>query len=261
MTKTPYRFGILLLLLLTLIPWVQPSAAYSEAAFPSPRGAVNDFADVIPAQYKTRMENLAREVLEKTGTSVVVAVLPTLGEEDVNDYANRLYSAWGIGRKGQDKGVLILLAVKERRLRIETGYGVEGILPDGRIGEIMDKYMLPHLGQGEYGMGLYNGMFAVSTVIARDAGVQLTGSPGKTGSRHTPSSARKSMSPLSVILIVAVIAVLMLTPQGRAILPWLLFFLLSSSGRGGGGFGGFGGGGFGGFGGGSSGGGGASRGF
>jgi hypothetical protein len=66
-TKTPYRFGILLLILLTLIPWVQPSAAYSEAAFPSPRGAVNDFADVIPAQYKDRMENLAPEVLEKTG--------------------------------------------------------------------------------------------------------------------------------------------------------------------------------------------------
>ncbi len=261
MTKTRYRLGILLFLFLTLIPWIEPSAVFSETAFPSPRGAVNDFADVIPAQYKTRMESLAREVLEKTGTAMVVAVIPALGEEDLNDYANRLYSAWGIGKKGQDKGVLILLAVKERKLRIETGYGVEGILPDGLTGEIMDKYMIPHLSQGEYGMGLYNGLFAVSTVIAKDAGVQLTGRPGTAASRRSAPSAGKSMSPLTIVLIVAVIAVLMLTPQGRAMLPWLLFLLLSGSGRGGGGFGGFGGGGFGGFGGGSSGGGGASRGF
>ncbi len=260
-TKTRYRLGILLFLFLTLVPWVEPPAAFSEAAFPSPQGAVNDFAGVIPAQYRTRMESLAREVLEKTGASVVVAVIPALGEEDLNDYANRLYSAWGIGKKGQDKGVLILLAVKERKLRIETGYGVEGILPDGLTGEIMDKYMIPHLGQGEYGMGLYNGLFAVSTVIAKDAGVQLTGRPGAAASRRSAPSAGKSLSPLTIVLIVAVIAVLMLTPQGRAMLPWLLFLLLSGSGRGGGGFGGFGGGGFGGFGGGSSGGGGAGRGF
>jgi uncharacterized protein len=261
-TKKRYQFGILLFLLLALILWAQPPAAFSEAAFPSPRGAVNDFADVVPPAYKTRMENLAREVLEKTGTSVVVAVLPTLGEEDLKDYTNGLYSAWGIGKKGQDKGVLILLAVKERKLRIETGYGVEGILPDGLTGEIMDKYMLPHLGRGEYGMGLYNGMFAVSSVIAKDAGVQLTGGGnGNLSSRRTAPAVKKSMSPLTVILLIAVVAVLLLTPQGRALLPWILFLLLSSSGRGGGGFGGFGGGGFGGFGGGSSGGGGADRGF
>jgi hypothetical protein len=66
----------------------------------------------------------------------------------------------------------------------------------------MDKYMLPHLGQGNTGWVFYNGMFAVSTVIARDAGVQLTGSPGKTAPATLRSSARKSMSPLSVILIV-----------------------------------------------------------
>lgn len=238
-----------------------PAAVHSAPSFPAHSGAVNDFANVIPTEYKNRMENLSREVLEKTGASVVVAVLPALGEEDLNDYANGLYSAWGIGKKGQGKGVLILLAVKERKLRIETGYGVEGILPDGLTGEIMDKYMLPHLRQGDYGMGLYNGMFAVSTVIARDAGIQLTGSPGKTASRRASPSVRKSMSPLTVVLLIAVVAVLLLTPQGRALLPWILFLLLSGSGRGGGGFGGFGGGGFGGFGGGSSGGGGASRGF
>jgi uncharacterized protein len=260
-TKTINHARILLLLLLVCIPWMQPSPSHSATAFPSPRGAVNDFAGVIPPEYRNRMESLAREVLEKTGTSVVVAVLPTLGEEEMNDYANRLYSAWGIGKKGQDKGVLILLAVKERKLRIETGYGVEGILPDGLTGEIMDRYMLPHLGQGEYGMGLYNGLYAVSSVIAKDAGVKLTGVPDKPATGRTARAKRTEWSPLTVVLAIAVVALLILTPQGRELLPWILFLFLSGSGRGGGGFGGFGGGGFGGFGGGSSGGGGAGRGF
>jgi len=238
-----------------------PAAALSAPAFPTPQGAVSDYAGVIPSEYRTRMENLSREVLQKTGTSVVVAVQPTLGEEDLNDYTNRLYSAWGIGKKGQDKGVLIFLAVKERKLRIETGYGVEGILPDGLVGEIMDRYMLPHLGQGDYGLGLYNGVYAVSSVIAKDAGVQLTGTPIRSTQRRDARGRGQPLSLLSWVLIVAVALLLLLTPQGRAMLPWILFLLLSGSGRGGGGFGGFGGGGFGGFGGGSSGGGGAGRSF
>jgi len=260
-TNTTRRFGIFLSLFLAFILWMLPAAAYSAPAFPSPRGGVNDFAGVISPEYRSRMESLSREVLEKTGTSVVVAVLPTLGGEELNDYTNRLYSAWGIGKKGQDKGVLIFLAVKERKLRIETGYGVEGILPDGLTGEIMDQYMIPPLRRGDYGAGLYNGLIAVSSVIAKDAGVQLTGGPERSLARRAPPSRMKPLSPLTWVLIVIAALFLFLTPQGRQMLPWLLFLFLSGSGRGGGGFGGFGGGGFGGFGGGSSGGGGASRGF
>ena len=78
----------------------------------------------------------------------------TIGEnEEYNLYANGLYKAWGIGKKGEDKGVLIFLTVKERKIRIETGYGVEGILPDGLVGEILDKYVVPFLKEGNYGKG------------------------------------------------------------------------------------------------------------
>ena len=123
------------------------------------------------------MESLAREVLQKTGTAVVVATVPTVGDRVVDDYATRLYESWGIGKKGEDKGVLILLALKERRVRIETGYGVEGILPDGVVGEIIRLHVIPQLKQGDYGRGLLNAMTAVSDVIARNAGVTLTGRP------------------------------------------------------------------------------------
>jgi uncharacterized protein len=236
-------------------------AGHSVAAdppFPRPTGAVNDFADVIPQEQRAGMESLAREVLQKTGTAVVVATVPTVGDMVVDDYATRLYESWGIGKKGEDKGVLILLALKERRVRIETGYGVEGILPDGVVGEIIRLHVIPHLKQGDYGRGLLNAMTAVSDVIARNAGVTLTGRP-----QLKPVQPRGGVpvSPFTLILLVIAVILMLVTRTGRQLLALLL---LSSFGGGGrsygggssGGFGGFGGG-FGGFGGGMSGGGGA----
>ncbi len=119
------------------------------------------------------MENLAEELLQKTGTAVVVATVKTVGDNDPDTYANELYASWGIGKKGEDKGVLMFLAVEERKIRIETGYGVEGILPDGLVGSILDQYVVPYLRQNDYGKGLLNGMLAVGQVIAKDAGVTL----------------------------------------------------------------------------------------
>ena len=228
--------------------------------YPRPRGAVNDFADVIDQGSAAKMEALAREVLQKTGTAVVVATVTTIGEEEAGLYANGLYKAWGIGKKGEDKGVLIFLAVKERKVRIETGYGVEGILPDGLVGEILDKYVVPLLKAGNYGQGLYNAVYATSTYIAKDAGVTLSGAavPYRTKAR----AEKKGFNVFSLIIFLIVAALLVGTKTGRSMLPWLLLLLLSGGGgRGGrGGGGGFSGG-FGGFGGGGSGGGGAGRSF
>jgi uncharacterized protein len=245
--------SIIILLLLAISP------LEGKEKFPPHSGAVNDFAGVIPSPYLNQMETLAREVLEKTGTSVVVATMETIGDNDPDDYANRLYSAWGIGKKGEDKGVLIFLAVKERKIRIETGYGVEGILPDGLVGEILDGYVTPYLKTGDYGKGLANAMVAVSSVIAKAANVTLTGSTSI--SRPATKRARRSGSLFPLLLLLLILIPLLATRQGRAMLPLLLLMFLSGGGRGGGGgFGSFGGG-FGGFGGGSSGGGGAGRGF
>jgi uncharacterized protein len=151
------------------------NAPTASQTFPKPTGAVNDFAGVISAQHKKQMENLASEVLEKTGTAIVVATMGTIGDKDPNDYANRLYKTWEIGKKGEDKGVLIFLAVKERRIRIETGYGVERILSDSLAGEILDRYAIPYFKEQNYGRGLAETMAAVSAVAAKAAGVTLTG--------------------------------------------------------------------------------------
>ncbi len=251
------------LFLLLLLCWLlfAGAAGGAQLDFPRPKGAVNDFAGVIDASSTQLMENLAREVLEKTGTSVVVAVVAEIGDHDPDDYANRLYQAWGIGEKGTDKGALIFLSLKERKVRIETGYGVEGILPDGLVGEILDRYVIPDLKGGKYGAGLAKGMTAVAAVIAKDAGVTLTGAP-PLPTRQGRAARRGTGILLPILMILALVALLG-TRQGRELLPLLLLLLLSG-GRGGGGYGGgsggFGGG-FGGFGGGFSGGGGASRNF
>ena len=168
-----FKTGHIFLSLLSLLIFFRPAFCALEK-FPQSRGAVNDYAGVIDASHAQTMENLSREVLQKTGTSIVVAVMPSIGDNDVRDYTNSLYQAWGIGEKGKDKGVLIFLALKERKIRIETGYGVEGILPDGLVGEIIDQYMAPHLKQGQYGQGLTNGVVAVASVIAKDARVEPT---------------------------------------------------------------------------------------
>lgn len=225
--------------------------------YPQPQGAINDFANVIDQESAAKMEALAREVLQKTGTSIVVATVTTIGkDEEAGLYVNGLYKAWGIGKKGEDKGLLIFLAVQERKIRIETGYGVEGILPDGLIGEILDKYVVPLLKTGNYGQALYNAMYASSAYIARDANVQLSGSPIPTRSRARAE--KKGVNVFGLIIFFIVAALLLGTRSGRSMLPWILLLLLSGGGgRGGGGFGG----GFGGFGGGGSGGGGAGRDF
>jgi uncharacterized protein len=259
------RFSRTLLLAVAFLFFAASALAAGET-FPKPSGAVNDFAGVISTQYAGPMESLALEVLEKTGTSIVVATVKTIGDNDPNDYANRLYQAWGIGKKGEDKGVLIFLAVKERRVRIETGYGVEGILPDGLTGEILDRYAIPAFKTGDYGKGFSDTMAAVSAVLAKAAGVSITGA--KTPPQKKQQKQIQTETGIGgigqILLLILAVFFLLGTRQGRALLPWLLFLLMSGGGggrRGGDGFGGFGGGGFGGFGGGSSGGGGADRGF
>lgn len=251
--RTKIIFALAIALFMALIA----GTTFAADKYPAPRDtAVNDFANVIDPESAAKMEALAREVLEKTGTAVFVTTIDTIGEnEDFRLYVNGLYKAWGIGKKGKDKGVLIFLAVKERRVRIEPGYGVEGILTDGLNGEILDKYVVPFLKEGNYGKALYNGMYACSAYIAKDANVQLSDSPAPYRTRVRAQ--QKGVNIFGLIFFFIVAALLLGTRTGRSMLPWILLLFLSGGGRGGGGFSG----GFGGFSGGMSGGGGADRSF
>ncbi|MBW2063470.1 MAG: TPM domain-containing protein [Deltaproteobacteria bacterium] len=254
-----FFFFVLLFLI-----WGNAQVSLAETPFPRPRGPVNDFANVIPNDYEQRIAALAQELFQKTAVPIVVVTMPDIGGEEYNDYVNRLYSAWGIGKKGEDKGVLVFVTIKERKMRIETGYGVEGILPDGLVGEIRDRYMIPFFRENKFGEGLLSGTAAIAQVIAKDAGVKLTGAAPVRATKK-----RRSRSVFSLIPLLVIILFFMFGSRRRGG-SWIFFlpFLMGGrgigggySGRGfGGSFGGFGGG-FGGFGGGMSGGGGAGGSF
>lgn len=226
--------------------------------YPELRYAVNDFAGVIAPQYEDKITNLANEVWAKTSTAIVVVTIDSLGDNYIEDYATRLYEQSGIGRRGEDKGVLILNAIKDREYRIETGYGVEGILPDGKLGVIARQYLVPYLREGNYDDAYLTTVSVIAGIIAEDAGIELDGTiPYEDYTSPSDDS-------LGLIIFILFFIFLMVVTKGK-ILPFII--MGDHSGRSGpwrgGGFGGGGsgggfGGGFGGFGGGMSGGGGVS---
>ncbi len=254
------RWQVLLCLYAVIMLVFSASITQAAEKYPSSKGtAVNDFARVMDPEKAAKTEALAHEILQKTGAAIVVVTLPELGPmEEINLYTTGLYKAWGIGKKGEDKGVLILLAVKERKIRIETGYGVEGVLTDGIVGQILDRFVIPHLKAGDAGKGLYNAVYSCGILLAGAAGVKLSEGTYPYRPKSQPKNTGFNLVGLILILIAA--GVLLGTKQGRQILPWILLMLVSGSGRSSGGGGSFGGG-FGGFGGGMSGGGGAGRDF
>ena len=242
-----------------------PISNHATDVFPKRRGLINDFANVISPQYEQKLAQVTDELLRKTDVTVVVVTMPDIGGEDYNEYANRLYATWGIGKKGEDRGVLIFVTLKERKMRIETGYGMEGLIPDGLAGEIRDQYIIPFLKQNKFGEGLLNGTLAIADIIAKDAHVSLT---GQVPLKRRPVKRRSGLSSLVFLLLFFLVLFSMGRRRG-GMWPLLLLLLM---GRGGGYYGGYGrgglggsfggfGGGFGGFGGGLSGGGGAGGGF
>lgn len=238
----------LLLLLLLLIPAVAAGVAY-----PEPAGFVNDFAQVLQPGSRSRLESMLSAFERASGVEVAVVTLPSLGGEPVENAATALFAQWGIGKKGKDDGVLFLIAPSDRRMRIEVGYGLEGVLNDALAGRILDTAVVPHFKAGELDAGITAGAAAIVSRIASKEGIAFDAGAAY-GAELPQAPPEKRGGPFSTVFkILFVILMIYLFIRH----PWLFLLLLSSGGRGGSGFGG----GFGGFGGGLSGGGGASRGW
>jgi uncharacterized protein len=227
-----------------------------------PTGYVNDFAGVLDTGSAQRITQIASQIDQKAQAQIAVVTILSLDGSDIEGYAVDLYKQWGIGAKATNRGVLILLAVNDHRYRVEVGYGLEPILPDGKVGSF-GREIVPYLRQNQYGPALELLTHRIAETIAEDAKVTLD-----VQSPRPPPVARRSSNFNNIKLIFFLL--FFLGP--------VLFRILFRGRRGGGGggwwFGGFGGGGsggswgggggfgggsdFGGFGGGSSGGGGAS---
>ena len=227
---------------------------------PAPTGFVTDTAGVLRPETRTRMTRLIEELQQKTGSEIAVLSVDSTAPLDDFSYAMKVADTWKPGRKRDDTGVLVLLAVKDRKLRILTGYGVEGVLPDGLVGEIQDREMMPAFRAGNVDEGMWRGVAALASQIAADKGVTLTGVPAP----RRRAAPRGPPVWVTLLFVVVIIIVLIVSsrggPRGGFRRGPGVFF--PGAGFPGGGFpGGFGGGGggFGGFGGGTFGGGGSGR--
>jgi uncharacterized protein len=233
----------------------------SAQEYPSPVGWVNDFAQVIDSEYERRLINLITEVERKTGAEIAIATIETSYPKSIDMYAVELFTKWGIGKKDKDNGVLIVLSLKEKQVWIETGYGVEGILPDGLCGEIYRKILRPNFRQGKFGEGLLLATTVIADKIGKEYGVKITGTEVA-----RPIYYNRRRVGICGLLSPFLFLFLFFLIFGRLGIFGLLPFMLLGTGRGFWGSGTFGGGGgfsggFGGFGGGSCGGGGAGGGW
>jgi len=232
------------------------------------QGYVNDYANVLSPSARDRLTALCTEVDQKTQAQIAVVTVKSLGGRPIEDYSLDVATHLGVGPKKSDRGVMILLAVDDHKYRFEVGYGLEGILPDGKVGGF-GRQAVPFLRQNNYDAALLLMTRDVADVIAADRGVTL--SPWPESPAEVNSSQPPSLPPAFVVmggllllfLIFSVVGRMFGGPRGpyRRGGGWWIGPMMGGfgggGGWGGGGWGG-GGGGFGGFGGGSFGGGGAS---
>ncbi|OGP80740.1 MAG: hypothetical protein A2Z13_08415 [Deltaproteobacteria bacterium RBG_16_64_85] len=250
MSSLKSRAASIALLLFLAAPAI---CAAQEPAIPKPAGYVSDTAGIM-GEWAAKTDNLCREIERQTASEVAVLTVKSTAPLDAQPYAQQVFDRWKIGKKGKDNGILILVAADDRKMWITTGYGVESVLPDGKVGEIRDRILRPLFRQGRYGEGIYLGVNAVGSVLAG-------------GKMETPKGvARKNSGiPLPILLLLLLVAVPFLILRSILAGPFGAYRRGGGGGWyvGGGGFGGggFGGGGFGGFGGGFSGGGGAGGGW
>lgn len=216
---------------------------------------VQDYAQVLSAEDKRRLLSIGQELDNKTTAQLAVVTVKNLDGQPIEDYALSILREWGIGSKEKNNGALIVVAVQDRRSRIEVGYGLEGLLTDGLTGRIQDQAMIPYFRKGNYAAGIVNGYAVTASLIAKDAGVQLTSInseqiavPAKT----TNNTDQEYPFWLKLLIGAGIVLLLIIDNLflGGVITQMLFFMFLR--GRGGGG-------GRGGFGGGSGGGGGSSR--
>ena len=251
------RMTALLALVACLLFVVCPVAAAPKIP-PVPTSEIyaQDYANVLSRDTRTRINRLSTDLNSRTRAQIAVVTIPSLEGEAIEDYSLALFRKWGIGDKQLNNGVLILVAVQEKKSRIEVGYGLEGALPDAKTGRIQDSAMRPAIDAGDYNSAMLNGYTAVLQEVAKEYEQQLKAS-SKTGPKNRSGTGINLWDSLpwwAQILAGIVVLLFFLIDWfvlGGFFTRLLFFFMLSGRGGGGGRDDGFGGG--------SGGGGGSSR--
>nr|WP_294899293.1 TPM domain-containing protein [uncultured Pedobacter sp.] len=245
---------------------------YSQKFPAKPNTLVNDYSNTLSSAQIAQLEQKLVAFDDSTSIQISVVIIPTLDGYDISDYGYQLGRAWGIGGKDKNTGILLLTSIGDRKVTIQTGYGMEGALPDAIAKRIIENEIKPNYKNGDYAAGLNAGTDAI-----------ISYTKGEYKNTNPKKSPKNSGFPVGLLVLIVIIVIALISKKGgggggRSVIGsrgaadmmwWGLLGGLGSGGRssggfgGGGGFGGSsgGGGGFGGFGGGSFGGGGASGGW
>lgn len=228
---------------------------HSDTIPKRPTNYVVDLARIVDNPAESQLNTFLAELEQKTTAQLIVLTINSLDGQSLEEFSIDIaHNQWQLGQKDKDNGVLFLIAMKDRRYRIEVGYGLEGILPDSHVGSIGRNVLIPFFKKGEFSKGVYATTLALANDIAADAGITITGmpvyrTPVQTVRQRKPPSLASKLISLFVIIILLIVFI----KNPRLFILLLLFS--GMSGRGGswsGGRGGFGGGGGGGFGGGGA---------
>lgn len=279
-----FHFALLAIALATLV-WFSGSSVRAQPTtkspipLPEPFTPIVDYANVIDPDTRSRLEAIYKNLKERADIEFAVVTVPTTGDRDIFEYSLDVARGWGIGSKeGEKNGLLLLVAVNDRKYFTQVSRHLEGDLNDGLVGQIQRERLVPQFRQGNYSKGIYDTIQAYVATLAEKRGFTIEGidqSYAARDRRERPTREQPTNQPSAglpscgtVVLIIFVIIIIMLSMRrgggGGCLNMFLLGSLLNSAGRGGwggsrsgwsgGGFGGSGGGG-GGFGGGFGGGG------
>ena len=204
----------LILSVLALVAWWTPAPSLTSAApgvtFPAPTGYVNDLANLLDPAQRTQLEDQLSRFDQTTGNQIAVAIFPGLHGVPITQFTVQLEEAWKVGRKGKDNGVLVLVAVKERMVRIEIGYGLESRITDTDAGAIIRDTIAPAFRAGQYG----DGLLAAADRLIGLIEIGPSGAP--------PGGGAPGSSPVSPSAPPAA-GVLRWSPGGVGLLPIILF--------------------------------------
>ncbi|MCU1089516.1 TPM domain-containing protein [Stenotrophomonas maltophilia] len=197
------RVGLALLLCLL------PPPVLAEAAIPALDDPVMDTANALSASTRATLREQALQLQARKGAQLQVLVVPSVGDDGIEAYAQRVFEQWQLGRAGVDDGVLLLVAVQDRRVRIQTGYGLEGTIPDAYAARIIDKAIVPRLREGDLDQGLLDGS---KVLVAMIDGEPLPPREDSSARNLLPADWRTGDSVVALTLLVGFLAGLWRSP-------------------------------------------------
>ncbi len=225
----------------------------SQAAFaldvPELKGRINDYAEILAPNQEAELENFLKDAETRTSSQIALLTIASLEQENIEDFSLKTVETWKLGQKNKDNGALLLIALKEKKIRIEVGYGLESVLTDVKSGFIIRNVITPYFKKRDFYTGIKNGLAAIYGFASKEYQVS-----DQELAKYKNAEKQKETSHLPGAVLVLIVMLLFggfgrRGGKGGGILPWLVVgSMLGSGGRSSGGFGGFsgGGGGFGG---------------